>query len=121
MAFFMGIDIGSVASKGIITGGDRPDIQLAALETDTRCLILTGNLYPNDIIIARAEERNVPIMVVPRDTLTVVQQVEDIMGTLRIRDERKTNRAIELVNAELDFPILYKCLGLSEAKVFTVL
>jgi BioD-like phosphotransacetylase family protein len=97
-----------VRSKAVITGGDRPDIQLAALETDTRCLILTGNLYPNDIIIARAEERDVPIMVVPRDTLTIVQQVEDIMIRLRIRDKRKIDRAIQLVDEKLDFPLLYK-------------
>ena len=30
--------------KIVITGGDRADIQLAALETDTKCLVLTGNL-----------------------------------------------------------------------------
>ena len=34
-------------SKAVITGGDRADLQLAALETSTRCLILTGNLYPS--------------------------------------------------------------------------
>ncbi len=97
-----------VRSKAVITGGDRPDIQLAALETDTRCLILTGNLYPNDIIIARAEEREVPIMVVEKDTLAVVQQVEDIMSTVRIRGKRKIERAIKLVDEELNFPLLYE-------------
>ena len=101
-----------IRSKAVITGGDRADIQLAALETDTRCLILTGNLYPNDIIVARAEERNVPIMVVQRDTLTIVQQVEDIMTRLRIRDRRKIDRAIQLIDEELDFPLLYRQLQL---------
>jgi len=103
-----------VRSKAVITGGDRPDIQLAALETDTRCLILTGNLYPNSIIIARAEERDVPIVLVQRDTISVVQQVEDIMMSLRIRDERKINRAIEMVNEEFDFSILYEHLQLKK-------
>jgi len=42
-------------NKAVITGGDRPDIQLAALETSTRCLILTGNLPPNPLIIGRAK------------------------------------------------------------------
>lgn len=97
-----------VGSKAVITGGDRPDIQLAALETDTQCLILTGNLYPNDIIIARAEERGVPIMVAQRDTLTIVQQVENIMSKLRIRDRVKIDRAVQLVDEKLDFPLLYE-------------
>ena len=103
-----------VRNKAVITGGDRPDIQLAALETDTRCLILTGNLYPNDIIIARAEERNVPILVVPGDTLTIVQQVEDIMSRLRIWDRRKIDRAMQLVNEELNFPLLYERLQIGK-------
>jgi BioD-like phosphotransacetylase family protein len=33
-------------NKAVITGGDRTDIQLAALETSTSCLVLTGNLEP---------------------------------------------------------------------------
>ena len=37
------------SNKAVVTGGDRPDIQLAALETSTRCLILTGNLRPSSL------------------------------------------------------------------------
>jgi BioD-like phosphotransacetylase family protein len=101
-----------IRSKAVITGGDRGDIQLAALETNTQCLILTGNLYPNDVIIAMAEEREVPIMVVRSDTLTVVQRVEDIMSTMRISDRRKIDRAIQLVNDEVNFALLYERLQL---------
>lgn len=100
-----------IRSKAVITGGDRGDIQLAALETSTQCLILTGNMYPNDVIIAMAEEREVPIMVVRSDTLTVVQRVEDIMSTLRISDHRKIDRAIQLVGEEFNFDLLYKYLA----------
>lgn len=103
-----------IRSKAVITGGDRGDIQLAALETSTQCLILTGNLYPNDVIIAMAEEREVPIMVVRSDTLTVVQRVEDIMSTLRISDPRKIERAIQIVNDDLNFPLLYEQIGIKK-------
>ena len=37
------------SNKAVITGGDRTDIQLAALETSTTCLILTGNLRPSPL------------------------------------------------------------------------
>ncbi|MBM3211415.1 phosphotransacetylase family protein, partial [Candidatus Poribacteria bacterium] len=97
-----------VRSKAVITGGDRPDIQLAALQTDTKCLILTGNLYPNEIIIARAEEQRVPVLLVQKDTITIVQQVEDIMSSLRIRDRRKIDRAIQIIDEKMDIPLLYK-------------
>ncbi len=36
-------------NKAVITGGDRTDIQLAALETSTACLVLTGNLRPKSL------------------------------------------------------------------------
>lgn len=100
-------------NKAVITGGDRAEIQLAALETSTRCIILTGNLFPSEIILAQAEDRHVPIMVVNDDTLTTVEKTERIFGRIRVRDKRKMNRAIELVDQYLDFPILYKKLGLT--------
>lgn len=103
-----------VRSKAVITGGDRADIQLAALQTDTKCLILTGNLYPNDIIIARAEELGVPIVLLQKDTITTVQQVEDIMSSLRIRDKRKIGRAIQLIDEKFDFPLLYNYLQMAK-------
>ena len=104
-----------VKGKAVITSGDRSDIQLAALETDTKCVILTENLRPNNEIVTRAKERDIPIMVVEADTLTVIEQVESIMSMLRIRDERMIRRAAELVNEELNFPLLYKYLGLDQA------
>jgi len=76
------------------------------LQTDTKCLILTGNLYLNDIIIARAEEQGIPVLLVQKDTITVVQQVEDIMTSLRIRDRRKIDRAIQIIDERMDFPLL---------------
>ena len=103
-----------VKSKAVITGGDRTDIQLAALETDTKCVILTENISPDDTVIARAKDRDIPIMTVSADTITVVGQVEDMMNRLRIRDEIKISRAIELVNKELDFQLLYERLDIKE-------
>jgi predicted transcriptional regulator len=46
-------------NKAVIVGGDRPDIILAALETPTACVVLTGGLYPNDILLAKAEEMKI--------------------------------------------------------------
>lgn len=99
-------------NKAVITGGDRPDIQLAALETSTRALILTGNMYPNDIIMAKAEEKGVPIIVVKGDTLSTVELVESALRRLEIGDERKIKRGLELINGALDWKLLYKKIGL---------
>jgi len=102
-----------VRNKAVITGGDRPDIQLAALETSTKCIILTGNLFPSDIIVSRAEEREVPMIAVKEDTLTTVEKIENLLKRLRVSGKRKVARAVELVNREIDFRSLYEKLGIS--------
>jgi BioD-like phosphotransacetylase family protein len=43
-----------VPNKVVITGGDRSDILLSALNTSTSCIILTGGLLPSQEVIDRA-------------------------------------------------------------------
>jgi BioD-like phosphotransacetylase family protein len=99
--------------KCVITGGDRSDIQLAALETPTRCLILTGELRPRHTVLARAEELGVPVLLVPSDTLTTVATIENLLGKLRVREPRKVEHAVEQFEAHLELAKLDAALGLT--------
>lgn len=98
--------------KAVITGGDRPDIQLAALQTSTKCLILTGNLHPSPVIADRARQIGVPIILVMDDTLTTVEKMEDVLGSMRVRESKKIKRAKELFEQNFDFEKLYTLIGL---------
>ncbi len=100
-------------NKAVITGGDRPDIQLAALETSTKCVILTGNLRPSPIILGRAEEVGVPMILVRQDTLTAVEVIERFFGKTRFHLEKKVRRFEEMLEDRFDFERLYAALGLS--------
>jgi len=91
-----------IPRKAVITGGHRADIQLAALETDTRCLVLTGGVWPNELILARAREKAVPILVVQEDTLFAVDKFENLLGRLRIREKEKIERGVNLVRENVD-------------------
>jgi len=51
-----------VHNKAVIVGGDRPDIQMDALDTSTKALILTGNLEPVLQVKERAELQDVAII-----------------------------------------------------------
>jgi BioD-like phosphotransacetylase family protein len=102
-------------NKAVITGGDRPDIQLAALETSTKCLILTGNLHPSPIILGRAEEVGVPMLLVRKDTLTTVEVIEQFFGKTRFHQEKKIQRFERLLEANMDFAGLYADLGITQA------
>ncbi len=99
-------------NKAVITGGHRADIQLAALETSTKCLVLTGDQMPNEIIIARAREVGVPMITVHFDTLTTVEKLESVLGRIRIREERKVQRARELLRDRLNYRRIIEKLGL---------
>ncbi len=99
--------------KAVITGGDRADIQLAALETPTKCLILTGGFYPSPFVLSRAEELGVPVILVPDDTFTVVDKTEHLLGRVRIHEPEKVQRLINLLEENLDLNSLINSFGIS--------
>jgi BioD-like phosphotransacetylase family protein len=99
-------------NKAVITGGDRPDIQLAALETSTRCLILTGNIRPSPLIVGRAEEAGVPIILTRHDTMSAVETIETFFGKTRFHQEKKVESFESLLNEHIDFEMIYASLGL---------
>lgn len=102
------------ANKAVITGGDRIDLQLVALETSTSALILSGNMRPSLNVMNRAEEREVPIIVVSGDTLSVVEQVEQLFGHVRFRQHPKQQHFIKMMDQHFDYQRLYQTLGLEQ-------
>jgi uncharacterized protein len=100
-------------NKAVITGGDRADLQLAALQTSTSVLVLTGNIRPSAAVLDRAEERQVPVIVVPDDTLTTVERSEQVFGHIRFKQQGKIQRFTSVLDAGFDFARLYAQLGLA--------
>jgi BioD-like phosphotransacetylase family protein len=99
-------------NKAVITGGDRADLQLAALETSTSVLVLTGNIRPAAHVVDRAEDRHVPIIVVPDDTAATVERAEQVFGQIRFKQQAKITRFTALLDQHFDFTRLYDQLGL---------
>jgi len=99
-------------NKAVITGGDRPDIQLAALETATKCIILTGNFRPSPIVLARAEELGVPMILADVDTYSAVDRMEELIGRIDLHEKRKIDQMKKLIDRHVDIKELYKELGL---------
>jgi hypothetical protein len=101
-----------IPRKAVITGGDRADIQLAALETDTVALILTGNLYPAPVVQTQAALQHVPIILVSENTMQTVRRINEVLGPIRIRDERQIERLRQMVEHEPGLDQLSRSLGL---------
>lgn len=69
-------------NKALITGGDRSDMALTALETSTAVIIFTGGLYPDVRVLSRAEEKGVPVILVHEDTYTTVENLQSIYRSI---------------------------------------
>ncbi len=93
-------------NMAIVTGGDRMDLHLAALETSTHCLILTGNIQPSDMVLRRAEEVEVPVLSVAFDTLQTVSLIERAFERLRLRNTAKVECICHLIEQHFDFKSL---------------
>jgi len=83
-------------NKVVITGGDRTDIILAALETGASALVLTGNLHPSVKVLARADDLAVPIILVPYDTYATLQMVQRVVRKIKPKDRRRVETARRL-------------------------
>jgi uncharacterized protein len=91
------------SNKAVITGGDRTDIQLAALETSTTCLILTGNLRPSPLVIKQAEEFGVPVLLVRQNTMETIERIERVIGKTRLGQSTKLKQFQALMEEHFNF------------------
>jgi BioD-like phosphotransacetylase family protein len=89
-------------NKAVITGAHRSDIQLAALETSTKCIILTGGFQTNEVVLGKARARGIPILSVTADTFSAINNIELRMGKSTIREKRKIERVKELITSGFD-------------------
>lgn len=99
-------------NKAVVVRGERADMQLAALQTSTKCLILSGGVRPLPVVMSRAEENHVPIVGVKQDTFATITGIEEALAKARFRDLEKLRRFENLLKRYFDFKDLYVELGL---------
>lgn len=88
--------------KLIITSGDRSDMIMAALESDTAGIVLSNNILPPPTIISRAAERNVPLLMVNTDTYQVAKRMDDLEPLLTREDTEGREFLGQLVNKHVN-------------------
>ncbi len=98
--------------KAAIIRGERADMQLAALQTPTKCLVLTNNTRPLATVISEAESKHVPVMLVSKDTSGAIADIEHLLVHSAFNSHRKLKRFEEILDKYLDFKSLYSALGL---------
>lgn len=90
-------------AAAVITGGDRADIQTAAIEAPgVRCLVLTGGYHPSEAVLGRAAAAGVPVLLVGADTRTAVERAEGVVRSGRTRDAETVAIMRELLERHAD-------------------
>jgi len=100
-------------NKAVITGANRTDIIIAALETSTKCLVLTGDILPNDIVLGRAKAMNIPVIHVSGDTLSTISKIESMIGKVRIVRNDQIKRGYELIKQHVDTKKIFTSFGIA--------
>ncbi len=103
-----------IPNKAVITGAHRSDIQLVAMETSTKCIIITGGFSTSDVVLGKAQSKGIPIVSVTMDTFTAVEKIEAVAGKTNIRQNEKKLRIKELFDTRFDMNRLLKLLPTKE-------
>lgn len=102
---------GRYANQAVITRADRPDIQMASLMEDTKCLVLTGGSEPTEYIKAEALQRDVPLILVGQSTVDIVEALGGLLDRAHARSAWKIDRFSSLVRQHLDAAALSSMLA----------
>lgn len=103
---------GRKTNKAVLVRGERPDMQLAALETPTKVLVLTGGVKPIDQVAKQARRRKVPIVVTQRDTESALASVAEATQVAAFTHRQKLAKLDEILAGNFDFKALYKAIGI---------
>ncbi|WP_418284066.1 phosphotransacetylase family protein [Halorubrum sp. DTA46] len=91
----------------VITGGDRADVQTAALDASgVACLVLTGGHRPSGAVLGKAADAGKPVLAVNTDTVTAIDRAENVVRGGRTRDARTVDQMATLLEANVDIDAL---------------
>jgi BioD-like phosphotransacetylase family protein len=106
-----GLDyFGRKVNKAVVVKGERPDMQLAALQTSTKCLVISGDGEPIYEVLKSAEDKAIPIIVTGENTVSVIESIERALGMTKFNQSEKLPRLAEVMKG-FDFEALSKGLA----------
>jgi BioD-like phosphotransacetylase family protein len=92
-----------VKRAAFITGGDRTDLAMAALEQEVSTLILTGFIQPDMSVITLANNKGIPIILSPSDTYTTMRNLERLKPGIQ-KDEME--KVLELIEKQINWDLI---------------
>ncbi len=94
------------SDKLIITGGDRTDMILAAIESDSAGILLTNNILPPANILARVEESGIPMLLANTDTNEATRRIAGLQPLLTMEDRTRIELLRDMVSEHVNVAAL---------------
>ena len=88
---------GRYNNQAVIARAQRPDIHLASMMPQTRCLLLTGPGEPTEYIKAEARERYIPLLQVPTSTIDTADALERLLKAATPHNVAKVRHYADLL------------------------
>ena len=89
---------GRYANQAVITRAQRPDIQLASMLAETRCLVLTGPGEASNYVRAEALERDIPLLQVSTSTIDTADALDHLIDVPTPHSLAKARRYAALLD-----------------------
>jgi uncharacterized protein len=97
-------------NKAVLLWGERPgfrkaamaNLQMAALQTSTRCIVISANAAPIPAVLQKAQEKQVPLISAPGTITDLANALEKSMGSLKFTQVQKMPRLLEILKQNLD-------------------
>ncbi len=93
---------GRHSNQAVIVRAGRPDIQMAGLMPETRCLVLTGREEVAQYVKAEALQQGVPVILVDSDTVETAEALGGILDQPSPPTRDKAHRFLQLLRGSLD-------------------
>lgn len=108
-------------NKAVILWGERPGFRKAALanlptgalQTSTKCIVISANGAPIPAVAQKAEAQQVPIISAPGNLPDLITALENAMEHLKFNQEKKLPKLEEILQQSFNVELLSKELGLA--------
>ena len=93
---------GTRTDKAVVVRGDRPDLQMSALGTPTKVVVLTNGIAPIEYVLYEAREEETPLLSVQGGTIAVMEALGSMADNARFDHPGKLARMSDLMDSHAD-------------------
>lgn len=101
----------------LIARGDRPDVQLSAIQSGTVNLIIaTSSKTPVEYVLNEAKKFDIPVVVVNDSTMDIVDKLSDFIEDFDFDSMEKVNYANNVLIDNINFDLLFEMFSMPITK-----